>query len=273
MSVRVVIQPKGEKGRAFGAEMLAAARADPLWEGGSGGNHIRPVWAVFAGSEQEMKSFTANLLLGRPAVFERSSKIEFLKSGGYAYHHRRLGGGLVTTIYLPELFRFDPGMVDPSGVRFIALPPSSWIAAQRFDLAAARTRLRDLFGRVEYVSDRAQERLRKMLDSDAELHLRLSEGALLLAHLDRKCRYPIPFDPVFGAALLVGEEDRFVFRSESDSISLYIRGPFQLFGAAAVNVGSGFAFVADHQSLGGSLSTLIRHWYGNAEVLRIAARG
>ena len=42
------------KTRQFQAELLAYVQGDTLWEGGKAAtDNIRPVWAMFAGSEQE----------------------------------------------------------------------------------------------------------------------------------------------------------------------------------------------------------------------------
>src|SRR3990167_7260915 len=127
----VVIAPEtGKKGRSFGALHLASATADALWPGGATkkGYVSRPVYAVFLGSDAEMRPFAANLQLGRLAATgehrrrHRQGGYEFLKSAGYRQAVQRHEEGAVLTVYLPELLNLDPGMVDPEIVRFVLAP-------------------------------------------------------------------------------------------------------------------------------------------------------
>ena len=130
------------KGRTFAALMLAGVEADGLWPGGRTATEImRPVWAMFGGSDQELRAFAANLQTGRKAVFGKTGgyrsrhdeKLEFLKSAGYQYTWQREAEGSLLTVYLPDLFRLDPGMVDPAGASFICLPTQAWAEAQTID--------------------------------------------------------------------------------------------------------------------------------------------
>lgn len=137
----VWIEPKTEgKGRTFRAVMLASVEADLLWRGGaSGSDNIRPVWAMFAGSDQELRAFVANLTSGRAVLCEKrygyyrhgkEDRMEFLKSAGYQTFWQREEEGAIATVYLPDLFKMDPGMVDPSGIGFILLPTQEWHTQQ-----------------------------------------------------------------------------------------------------------------------------------------------
>jgi hypothetical protein len=128
------------KTRRFTGELLAVAMADPLWSGGKDGT-IRPVWAMFAGSDQELPVFMANLKTGKKAEFTgttrytsrygSANKVELLKSAGYhfAYQHIEQESGRVSVacVYLPDFFIFDPGMVDPERICFLSLAPRWWI--------------------------------------------------------------------------------------------------------------------------------------------------
>lgn len=264
MTTRLSILPKGDKGRVFSAELLAHAEADSLWENGGTGDGHRPIWMVIAATEQEMRSFLANFLAGRPAVMgnshrkSASDKIEVLRSSGFAYHSRRLGGGMVTTIYLPDLFRLDPGMVDTAGVKFVVLPPKAWVVAQKFDITQARERLLSL-ANLDLATIAQNEALSGILDDD-QLHVLLAEGSLLLAYLDRRCRYPIPFDPIFGAWLLITSQvHRLMSRPDGRYGSR--RDMYRIEGAENVNVLPGFAFGASHEALGQLLSTEVRRWH------------
>lgn len=145
----VVIAPADEgKGRTFRATLLASVEADLLWPGGlTAGDNIRPVWAMFAGSDQELRAFSANLQMGRKVTFpkrgyyrSKEDRMEFLKSAGYRMAWQREEEGSLLTVFLPELFQIDPGMVDPIGIKFILLPTQAWHAAQTIEDLGAMIR-------------------------------------------------------------------------------------------------------------------------------------
>ena len=139
----VVIAPEeGKKGRSFRALHLASATADARWPGGATKKEgvLRPVHAIFLGSEAELRPFAANLQLGRLASTsgestrrrrnQQQTGFEFLKSAGYRQAWQRHEEGAVLTVYLPDLFHLDPGMVDPKIVRFVLAPSKAWTEAQ-----------------------------------------------------------------------------------------------------------------------------------------------
>ena len=136
----VTIEPKTEgKGRAFRALMLASVEADLLWST-SQFESMRPIWAMFAGSQEELRAFMANLASGRAASVDQNGyrrnkqeRVEFLRSAGYQTIWQREEEGCLATIFLPELFKLDPGMVDPSGIGFVLLPSEQWHQAQQVD--------------------------------------------------------------------------------------------------------------------------------------------
>jgi len=137
----VVIEPKQHgKGRTFRAIYLASATADALWPGGSTdtGDVDRPVFATFCGSEDELRPFVANLMLGRRVIVpeagysrRRSKKgFEFLKTAGYKYIWQREPEGTLVSVFMPALFLMDPGMVDPAEAKFVLLPSVKWAEKQ-----------------------------------------------------------------------------------------------------------------------------------------------
>lgn len=277
-TTRLVIAPKGDKGRAFAAELLAWAEADPLWDFGRANTETkRPIWMVVAGSEQEMRAFSANLLTGKTACRAKSNKpedrFEIVKSAGFMHHSRKVGDGVATTFYYPELLRIDPGMVDPEAIRFVVIPARAWVWAQSFDLEAARTRLLQLAGVTPdeiRAAARGYRPLGEQLSAiltDEDLHVLLAEGSLMLAYLDRRCRFPIPFDPVFGAWLLLACRLQLIVHRPSTD---YRGGHYRMTGADNVNVYPGFTFHASHDSFGAVLANEIQRWWGqgsNASIL------
>jgi hypothetical protein len=194
---RITIAPPTEgKGRSFSATLLASVEADLLWPGGhTAGETIRPVWAMFAGSDQEMKAFVANLTMGRKATMPRDGyyrrgkeeRMEFLKSARYQQFAQRMPEGTVVTVYLQDLFQIDPGMVDPDGIRFILLPTQEWDSEQKIDH-------RPLYEHVvqcgyslteEFIADLAPT------------------SYLFAAYVDRRTRCPLVADPKFYMQLML----------------------------------------------------------------------
>jgi hypothetical protein len=160
-----------KKGRSFTARCIALVVADGLWASGNSDN-VRPVWAQFVGSDAEMRPFATNLMLGRKLEKAGGSRrasacdrIEFLKSAGCQLAWQREPEGTILTVYNPDLFRLDPGMVDPKGAAFVMLTPRWWVEAQTLDAVDAR-------------------------------------ASLFAAMLDRRTRCPLPADVAFYRQLL-----------------------------------------------------------------------
>src|SRR5690606_3631421 len=123
-----VIQTReGDKGRAFSATCLAVATADGLWDEerrDRSKGAIRPVWAMFAGTAQQLRSFHANLKGGRKAEpvghnGGDNDRLEFLRSSKFLTIWQHTDEGSALTLYHPDLFRLDPGLVDPAGLNFL----------------------------------------------------------------------------------------------------------------------------------------------------------
>jgi hypothetical protein len=196
---RIVIAPQQEgKGRSFEALCLASVIADGLWSGGNATtDDTRPVWAMFAGSDAEMRPFMANLTSGRKGMFLKANeyhnsrkggdRLELLRSAGYQVTWQREPEGMIATVFLPDLFRADPGMVDPSGVRFVVLPSASWAAEQKIETAPI----------LEHAT-----RLGYPLTEEAFPSL-VSVAFLFAVYLDRRTRCPLLSDGRFYLQLLL----------------------------------------------------------------------
>lgn len=192
----VIQQADSKKGRVFGATQVALVTADGLFPEGASGETIRPVWAMFAGTEAELRPFVANLRTGRkaekPSNYSRrgsnSERIEFLKSVGYQVAWQREPEGCLVTLYHPELFRLDPGMVNPDGIDFVLLVPASWSTSQTLDPIEA----------VEHV-----QAINYTVGEDLNLEALVPTAHLFAAYLDRRTRCPIPADSRFYLQLLL----------------------------------------------------------------------
>jgi hypothetical protein len=155
---------------------------------------------MFAGSDAELRSFTTNLRLGRKA--ERLSnfrsrggdeeRLEFLKTVGYQITWQRESEGAIATLFHPELFRLDPGMVDPAGIQFVLLVPADWEAAQAVEVTAAVDHVRALAPKVD----------------PSFLERLVPTAYLFAAYLDRRTRCPLVADGRFYLQLLVASLDQ-----------------------------------------------------------------
>lgn len=196
----IFIEPKeGSKGRTFRATALAVVRAQ-IWPGSDGGDW-RPAWAMLAVSEGEIRPFMANLLGGRKAKIypdtagsrNRSNHFEILKSAGYETTYQREPEGVVATVYLPDLFAIDPGMVDSEGASFIVLPSRAWAAEQTIDDVSIREHLKKL------PKDRHGDR---PICDEIKRHFPVI-SYLFAAYLDRRTRAPLLADGRFFAQVLL----------------------------------------------------------------------
>lgn len=185
----LIQQGTGEKGRVFSAHALAIVTASALFPEGNQDKGIRPAWAMFGGSEAQLRPFTANLRVGAKADLagsgRRSSekRLEFLRSVQYQVAWQREPEGALVTLFHPELFRLDPGMVDPEGAKFILLVPSHWLEAQTVDFRPALEHALRLNYPIEGVS------LCKV-------------AYLFAAYLDRRTRCPLIADGRFYLQIL-----------------------------------------------------------------------
>lgn len=194
----MIILPQHEgKGRSFQAMRLASVVADPLWEGGSAKTDaIRPVWALFAGSEDELRPFIANLTLGRKASYvmpdhgyksRPDGVMEFLKSARYQVTWQHEKKASTATLFLPDLFHMDPGMVDTEGIRFVLMPSLQWLEDQKLDRRTAA---------------RYAAKINTKADKETLASL-VPMAYLFAAYLDRRTRCPIPADGRFHLQLLL----------------------------------------------------------------------
>lgn len=146
---------------------------------------------MLGGSDNELRPFVANLQTGRKAdhpggsKYQGTSRFEVLKSAGYQYAWQRTPLGSVVTIFLPDLFRLDPGMVDPKGIQFCLLPSLDWLMP---------------------ADPKAEEFLAKLKvpTGDPAVQHALTLAPLFVAFLDRRTRCPLIPDPRFYALLIVG---------------------------------------------------------------------
>jgi hypothetical protein len=259
----VRIEPKEEgKGRTFFSTCLATVECDNLWEGGqTSTDTVRPVWAMFAGSEQELRPFIANVTLGkkiliggdRNAYRRKEDRMEFLKSTGYQTVWQREPEGSVVTVFLPDLFQLDPGMVDPSGAAFIILPPTAWAASQKIEAEPILDHVMSLEPNLEACIKR---------DDLAQL---VPLSFLFGAYLDRRTRCPLVSDGRFYLQLMLACLDKGLASWSGDGYSrrfgVHARFRFTEEGTARIGLDQGLAFQASHESIESVLSQQVELFF------------
>ena len=217
----LVISPKTDtgKGRAFRALKVSAVMADALWdkgEGGKGSKHDHPICATLAASESELRAFLANLSCGRPAVptgtghhRHGSEGYEFLKSAGYKVCWQKHDAGSVATVYLPELLTRDPGMVDPTGAKFVVLAGAGYLAeqAKKMDVKEIIAYARRL-PMVEELNEPQKDWRGHVIDKEEPLSKEKLEAMVPLSYLfalflSNRSRAPIPPSGEFYLQLLI----------------------------------------------------------------------
>lgn len=192
----VIETQEGKKSRSFGATCLGIITANGLSD--KAGNTIRPVWALFAGTETELKPFIANLRLGHKASPHNhrggdDNRLEFLKGARYQAFWQKEAEGAVVTIHHPELFRLDPGMTDPEGLRFILLVPEDWAASQEGLEPSAVEYVQELKNWLDWQHKLTQEQLEALVPT----------AYLFAAYLDRRTHMPLITDGRFYLQILV----------------------------------------------------------------------
>jgi len=272
MARDVYIPTQGEsKGRTFRAMCLATVTADTLWEGGAVTDHMRPVWAMFAGSEAQLKPFAINVLSGRKAHFVKGhgytprneEKLDMLRSAGYQSAWQREAEGSVVTMFLPDLFAADPGMVDPKGATFIVMPPAAWQDEQKIDAGSI----------VRHVYKLLPEGLRKGDEaiSKEDLAALIPMAFLFCTYLDRRTRCPLVADGRFFLQLLIsclgdglaawpGGDQHAYHRERFGLHGKRFRG-FQAKGLEDVGLGRPIAFQATHEEIEAKLARQVEVFF------------
>lgn len=198
------IEPNDDtgKGRVFRAGLLGFVSCTWLWPQPS--ENERPVFMVYAGTDVQIRAFSANLQTGRKAKIPKGTHgrlsdgtvFECLRSAGYAFATQRFSGLSVVTVYLPEFFDRNPGMVDPEKIQFLAAPSVEWRDAylgRNPDVAPVVAHVLKVRKSLKRSADVTAEKLAELVPS----------AALFAAYLDPRTRAPLIADPRFHLQLLV----------------------------------------------------------------------
>lgn len=255
----LVIQPPdkgpGAKGRSFRATLVSYVEARSLVPRGN--DTTRPVHMTLAGTENELRPFVANLRTGKKAEESgrgrRGEKFEVLKSAGYQVTWQRAGAlGSLVTLFAPDLFCLDPGMVDPKGVNFILLPAKRWLAAPDASIPVP-----------DFVPEERVNDVRSL-------------AALFIAYLDRRTRCPLIPDPRFYVQVLAHALNEGLAQWPRDAKSYALTwaegSTFEAYGIEEAGFGPGLFFQSSHETLETFLAEQVRSYFDNAGVAAPARR-
>jgi hypothetical protein len=204
------------KGRTFRARLLGYLTADGLWELGTGGSGVRPIWLAYFASVGASKPFTANLRAGRKARIEDRSSLQIPKSSPHRWTSQTVPGGVATVAYLPELLHLEPPVPFTETARFVLAPPALWVDEQAEALEAE-------FGEEARAAARA---------------------ALFAAYLDRRTPLPLLRDLRFHLELYQAA------LGEPWVYELGDRSPAQAVGAGVCGLDAPLACAVDLETLG-----------------------
>jgi len=197
------IEPSSGKGRCFQGSLVGYIDAPTLYDSARNANrNIRPVLLAVAATKAQSRPFVSNLQLGAGAKVARNPSgsgglsegrvIEVLRSGGFAAIHQDLGTVVASTLFLPDLFVRDPGMVDPSQIGFIVAPPADSLPPVDPVLVAWAMK-------AQPKANKHGKALPKPEDA-----ARVAPYVqTFFAMLDRRTRAPIPPDPRFRMQFLM----------------------------------------------------------------------
>jgi hypothetical protein len=252
----VYITPQTEgKGRTFQAVCLASVEADALWDGGqTNTDDMRPVWAMFANSEQELRPFMMNLKSGRKCSIvkgqqyrRKDERMEMLRSAGYTTTWQREAEGSIATSFLPDLFHMDPGMVDVKGGTFVLLPTQEWVNAQQIELGPLVQHAREFVPTMPYEKSPAL--------TDDQLAELVPTSFLFAAYLDRRTRCPLLADGRFYLQLMLAclKEGLASFPNgnsyQSHEFGVHGSFRFTTIGTEDVGFAKAIAFSASHSEI------------------------
>ena len=269
MEQRVQVEQEGDskKGRVFEAILIAKVTCATVLAQATSAQ--RPIFAMFAGSYNELRPFIANIQMGRKVEdagkYRSATKYEFLKSVKYqvvwqiesepkgaVYQPEPLS---IATLYYPDAFKLDPGMVDPKGIEFCMLPTKEWIQKQAIDPTGPLEHMRKII-ECKDVHHRTKEADLK------DLAQRVTHAYLFAAYLDRRTRAPFPLDGRFFLQLFHACGEKGLLKTSTGAFRQYnYYEKFETDGLEEVGLEPCTAFSAKHSAFETLLSEQVTLYY------------
>lgn len=235
----VVIEPKTGKGRSFRATLVGYVECLDVLPRQN--DAARPLFLALAGSDNELRPFVANLRTGKKAEcwYRAREKYEVLKSSGFQVTWQRTPKGSLATLFAPDLFCLDPGMVDPKGVTFCLLPARTWLKPSDVPVPSC------------VPADRVND-VRQL-------------APLFIAYLDRRTRCPLIPDPRFYVQVLANALDEGLAefsRAERYSLKWAESSTFETYGLDELGFGPALFFKTSHDRLEEFLARQVQEFFG-----------
>jgi hypothetical protein len=268
----VTIETKAEpnkKTRSFRSTCLGALEASYLCDFSTSQNEIKPVWAMFVGSENELRPFMFNLLAGHKAIIDKGSysrikeRLVFPKSANYKVFWQKEEEATIATIYLSDFFMLDPGMIEPEGAKFIVLPSIEWCNNQSIEAAP-------ILSYIKAITHK--ELLDKEELSEANLTKLIHIAFLFCAYLDRRTRCPLVADGKFYLQILIAALTQGLAFLPKDS-NKYVPYGTKAFGIGygslegpaleTLGLAGGISFQADHIQIEALLAKEVEIYFKN----------
>lgn len=131
---KIVIHPgegRGKKGRIFEGTCATMVQWQNVQWTKNGAN---PLFLELVATEGQIRPLVANLRTGREARiytghFQNAAiELSLNKNAPLVWSKIRVGpGGALVTAYMPDLFDVECGMIHEERVRYICMPPVSWV--------------------------------------------------------------------------------------------------------------------------------------------------
>ncbi len=131
---------KNSKGHSVTVHLEGFIAAQDFYDDRANPDSARPVWAVFSGTEDNMRGFTANLIgLGIPARLHvdgeegEKGRIECPRSLGYktsSFYDPEQRGAVALRVYLPAYAVTLAPLEEGEPIKFVKTTPTDWYQEQ-----------------------------------------------------------------------------------------------------------------------------------------------
>lgn len=236
-----------DKGRSFSSILLASVVCDSLWSNSSPSNIVRPIYLSIAGSDNELRPFVANLKVGSKIYIsnrygnQERFKLEIMRSVDYQFSWQKIKDFSVVTIFQPELFKIDPGIVENDKISFCILPTNDMLVEPNPDI-------------IYYLTSKGYN------EKDSIFAAKIAP--IFIAYLDRRTRCPLILDERFYPLLFLkclNNDVPIVGRKTSNNMG-YSRKAYIEYGLDNVNLNDGVVMLSSNDLFEEVLSKTVKEF-------------